>query len=126
MASVDTTPEDAMDIRLKRAYDAPARGDGVRILVDRLWPRGVKKQALRLDLWCKDIAPSPGLRKWFDHRADRFDAFARRYRSELDANPAAVAELDEALGKGPATLVYAARDPGVNHAAVLRDWLLER
>ena len=115
-----------MDIRLKRAYAPPARGDGVRILVDRLWPRGVKKEALELDLWCKDVAPSPTLRKWFDHRADRFDEFAQRYRSELDANPAAVAELDEALGKGRATLVYGARDPAINHAVVLRDWLLAR
>lgn len=115
-----------MDIRLKRAYEPPARGDGARILVDRLWPRGVKKEALELDLWCKDIAPSPALRKWFDHRADRFEEFARRYRKELDANPAAAAELDESLGKGRATLVYGARDPDINHAVVLRDWLLAR
>src|SRR5688572_8040852 len=115
-----------MDIRLKRAYEPPARGDGARILVDRLWPRGVKKEALELDLWCKDIAPSPALRKWFDHRADRFEEFARRYRKELDANPAAAAELDECIGKDRATLVYGARDPAINHAVVLRDWLLER
>lgn len=113
-----------MDIRLKRAYEPPSHGDGARILVDRLWPRGVKKEALDLALWCKGIAPSPALRKWFGHRADRFDEFAARYRKELDANPAAVAEIQEHLESGRATLVYAARDPAINHAVVLRDWLL--
>ncbi len=115
-----------MDIHLKRAYEPPARGDGARILVDRLWPRGVKKEALALDLWLKDIAPSPALRKWFDHRAERFGEFKLRYRKELAANPAAVAELEAYLGKGRTTLIYATRDPEMNSAAVLRDWLQER
>lgn len=115
-----------MDIRLKRAYEPPARGDGVRILVDRLWPRGVKKEALQLDLWLKDIAPSAELRKWFDHRAERFDEFARRYRKELEANDAAVAELAPWLRKGRVTLLYGARDPEHNQAVVLRAWLLGR
>ncbi len=112
-----------MDIRLKRAYESPDREDGARILVDRLWPRGVKKEALALELWCKDVAPSPALRTWFDHRAERFEEFARRYRDELDAN-AAVETLRQWLAHGRITLVYAARDPAINHAVVLRDYLL--
>ncbi|GAB2510775.1 DUF488 domain-containing protein [Pseudoxanthomonas sangjuensis] len=112
-----------MDIRLKRAYEPPSASDGARILVDRLWPRGVRKEALKLTLWCKDIAPSPALRQWFDHRADRFDEFAARYRAELAANPTATAVLRDQLAHGRVTLVYAARDPQINQAVVLRDWL---
>ena len=115
-----------MDIRLKRAYDPPARGDGARILVDRVWPRGVKKEALALALWLKDIAPSAELRKWFDHRAERFDEFGTRYRAELEANDDAVAQLREHLRKGRITLVYGARDEAHNQAVVLREWLLGR
>ncbi len=115
-----------MDLGIKRAYAPPHESDGARILVDRLWPRGVKKAALALDLWCKDISPSPALRAWFDHRADRFDEFARRYRDELGCNPAAVAEIRAWLERGRTTLIYAARDPAINHAVVLRDWLLAR
>ncbi len=115
-----------MDVRLKRAYEPPSRGDGARILVDRVWPRGVKKEALKLDLWLKDIAPSAELRKWFGHRPERFPEFSKRYRKELDANPAVVAELDACLRKGRVTLVYGARDTEHNQAVVLRDWLLAR
>ena len=115
-----------MSIRIVRLGSPRAVNEGLRLGTVRRPPRGVKKEALELDLWCKDVAPSPTLRKWFDHRADRFDEFAQRYRSELDANPAAVAELDQALGKDRATLVYGARDPAINHAVVLRDWLLAR
>ena len=114
-----------MDIRLKRAYEPPARGDGARILVERLWPRGVKKEALALDLWLKDIAPSPGLRAWYGHEPSRFGGFVRRYRAELEANATAVDELRTWLRKGRATFVYAARDDERNSARVLRDWLLE-
>lgn len=113
-----------MDLRIKRAYAPPAESDGARILVDRLWPRGIKKTTLALNAWCKDIAPTPTLRTWFDHRADHFEEFTRRYRAELDHNPAAVAEIQAWLQRGPTTLVYAARDPAINHAVVLRDWLL--
>ena len=115
-----------MDIRLKRAYEPPARGDGARILVDRLWPRGVKKDALRLDLWLKDIAPSAALRQWFGHEPERFAEFARRYRKELDANATAAAELEPWLRKGRVTLLYGARDPEHNQAVVLREWLRRR
>ena len=109
-------------IKIKRAYEPPSLKDGVRILVDRLWPRGLRKDAASLDLWSKDIAPTTSLRKWFDHRADRFSEFKQRYRDELKSNPA-VAELLRQIGRRNATLVYAAHDPAVNHAVVLADFL---
>ncbi|HEX4637499.1 MAG TPA: DUF488 domain-containing protein [Rhizomicrobium sp.] len=105
---------------LKRAYDPPSPKDGTRILVDRLWPRGVSKAKAGLDGWNKDIAPSPGLRKWFGHRPERFREFAKRYRAELKHNPAA---NDLRALKGKVTLVYGARDPGINHAVVLAKFL---
>ena len=114
-----------MDIRIKRAYEPPARGDGARILVDRMWPREVAKAELKLDAWLKDVAPSADLRKWFGHRPERFTEFARRYRKELEAAPVAVAELDRFLGKR-VTLIYGARDTEHNQAVVLREWLLSR
>lgn len=115
-----------MDIRLKRAYEPPSRDDGARILVERLWPRGVRKEALALDLWLKDIAPSPALRRWFAHEPARFPGFIERYRGELEANADAVGELEAWLRRGRTTLVYAARDPQMNSARVLRDWLRSR
>lgn len=101
---------------IKRAYDPPSSKDGTRILVDRLWPRGLSKTKAALDGWNKDVAPSPGLRKWFDHRPERFAEFSKRYRAELAHNPS-VAEL--CALKGKVTLVYGARDPAINHAVVL-------
>jgi uncharacterized protein YeaO (DUF488 family) len=112
-------------ITIKRVYEAPADTDGLRILVDRLWPRGLKKEDAALDLWCKDIAPSPELRKWFDHRPERFEEFGKRYRAELDGNPA-VADLLTFIGKRRATLLYAARDPTINHATVLAAYLYRK
>jgi uncharacterized protein YeaO (DUF488 family) len=109
-------------ITIKRAYEPPSPKDGMRILVDRLWPRGVRKDAASLDLWSKDIAPTTSLRIWFDHRADRFSEFKQRYRDELKSNPA-VAELLRQIGRRNTTLVYAAHDPAVNHAVVLADFL---
>ncbi len=110
-------------VRIKRAYDDPARGDGYRVLVDRLWPRGVKKEALRLDLWARDVAPSPALRTWFGHDPDRFREFARRYHAELRREPARsmLAELTRRAAHGAVTLVYGARDEEHNGALVLRD-----
>lgn len=111
-------------IQIKRVYDEPAPDDGVRALVDRLWPRGVPKEALPHDVWAKDITPSPELRQWFDHDPARFDEFARRYRDELrDARPACDDLLSRA-GDGALTLLYAAKDPAHNHALVLREHLL--
>lgn len=115
-----------MDIQIKRAYEAPSAADGARILVDRLWPRGVKKENLHLDLWCKDIAPSPELRQWFCHRDELFAQFSQAYRQELDHNTAGWQQLQPYLQAGKLSLIYAARDPQINHAVVLRDWLEQR
>jgi uncharacterized protein YeaO (DUF488 family) len=109
-------------IRIKRVYEAPAASDGIRILVDRLWPRGLRKEAASLDLWCKEIAPSTALRKWFDHRADRLSEFQRRYRAELSGNPA-VQEVLTRIGHAQATLLYAGRDPANSHATFLARYL---
>ncbi len=110
-------------VRIKRAYAEPAPGDGYRVLVDRLWPRGVKKEALRLDLWAKELAPSPALRKWFGHDPARFRDFARRYHAELRHDPARslLADVSRRAAQGTVTLVYGARDEEHNGAVVLRD-----
>ena len=110
-------------IRVKRSYEAPARGDGRRILVERLWPRGMKKAALAEDAWLKDVAPSTELRKWFGHRPERWDEFRRRYRAELDANPDAWKPLLDASRCGTVTLLYSARDTTHNGAVFLREYL---
>jgi uncharacterized protein YeaO (DUF488 family) len=110
-------------VRIKRAYEEPARNDGYRVLVDRLWPRGVKKEALHLDLWAKDLAPTPELRTWFGHDPGRFREFARRYHAELRGTSARplLAELARRAARGTVTLVYGARDLEHNGAVVLRD-----
>jgi uncharacterized protein YeaO (DUF488 family) len=113
-------------IRIKRTYDAPARGDGRRILVERLWPRGMKKDALDADAWLKDVAPSTELRKWFGHRVERWEEFRRRYRKELDARPDAWQPILDAEKRGNVTLLYSARDVAHNGALVLLDYLLDR
>lgn len=108
---------------IKRIYEPAAASDGFRVLVDRLWPRGISKQKADLGLWLKEIAPSTDLRTWWDHDPARLDEFATRYRAELDQNPA-VAELTAVLEAHPVvTLLYGARDPVLNQAAVLRDYL---
>ena len=113
-------------IRIRRAYEPAARGDGRRLLVERLWPRGMRKEALRLDAWVKDVAPSTELRKWFSHRVDRWTEFQRRYRRELSAHRDAWSPILEASKRGPVTLVYSAHDPEHNAAVVLRDYLTRR
>jgi uncharacterized protein YeaO (DUF488 family) len=113
-------------IRIKRAYEPPARGDGRRILVERLWPRGMRKEALDMDVWLKDVAPSPELRKWFGHRPERWDEFRRRYRAELNDNPAAWRPILDAGKRGNTTLLYSAHDTDHNSAVVLRDYLARR
>ncbi|MEJ0092880.1 MAG: DUF488 domain-containing protein [Methylocella sp.] len=113
----------SLDLKIKRVYDPPEAGDGMRILVDRIWPRGVSKEAAALTLWLKEIAPSTELRKWFDHDPARWSEFQSRYRSELDANPDAVAQLRDLLKKGRATLLYAAHDAEHNNALVLADYI---
>ncbi len=110
-------------IGLKRAYDPPSADDGVRVLVDRLWPRGVKKAEARIDHWFKDLAPSTVLRKWFAHDPNRWDEFRRRYRAELAAKGDLLHELRKLARARPVTLIYAARDEAHNDAVVLRDEL---
>lgn len=113
----------AMKICLKRAYEPAHKKDGQRILIDRLWPRGIKKEEAALDLWLKDAAPSTALRKWFSHDPRKWVEFQRRYRAELDGNREAVRPLLDAAKKGPVTLVYGARDEEHNGAIVLKAWL---
>jgi len=110
-------------LALKRVYEPPSPKDGARILVDRLWPRGISKAKAALDGWNKDVAPSPALRKWFGHKPERFAEFSKRYRAELKRNPA-IAEMRKLKGK--VTLVYGARDPAINHAVVLAKVLKPR
>jgi uncharacterized protein YeaO (DUF488 family) len=123
-SSVSTPAADA--IHLKRAYDAPQAGGEVRVLVDRLWPRGVSKAAARLDAWMKDLGPSDELRTWFGHQPERWPAFAEKYRGELTTplRQTLLAALQGAAGHSPLTLVYGARDTRENEATVLRQYLL--
>ena len=114
----------AAHVRLKRAYDAAEAADGTRILVDRLWPRGVSKQEAALDDWMKDIAPSTELRQWFGHEPSRWAEFQRRYKAELRGHAAELERLRGIAAKGALTLVYGARDEVHNDAVVLRDVLL--
>ena len=112
-----------MDIRLKRAYDPASPSDGWRILVDRLWPRGVSKQRAKLDEWEKELAPSTELRQWFGHEPDRFAEFRRRYVGELRQQPPRLAELRRRAREGTLTLVYSAHDSEHNDAVVLAEVL---
>ncbi len=112
-------------LRLKRAYAPPASDDGERYLVDRLWPRGVKKEDLALTAWFKDVAPSEKLRRWFGHDPARWNAFRLRYRAELGAHPEVLRPLRDASRRGVVTLVYSARDEAHNQAVVLREYIGE-
>ena len=116
----------ASNVRLKRAYESPEQKDGTRILVDRLWPRGVSKLEAGLDEWIKDIAPSAELRKWFGHDPGRWGEFRRRYRAELARQPETLKDLRRRAREGPITLVYSARDEVHNDAIVLRNVILGR
>lgn len=110
-------------VALKRAYEPAASDDGQRVLVDRLWPRGVSKDKAAIDLWLKEIAPSTGLRQWFGHDPARWEEFQRRYRAELDANTEIVAQLTQAIRAGKTTLIYGAKDEAHNDAVVLAAYL---
>jgi uncharacterized protein YeaO (DUF488 family) len=112
-------------LRLKRVYEPPEQDDGLRVLVDRLWPRGLAKEKAAVDHWAKEAAPSNELRRWFGHRPDRFEQFAARYRMELDSPEAReeIAAMRAFLRKSRVTLLYAARDEEMNNAVVLRDVL---
>lgn len=110
-------------LKLKRAYAAPAEDDGFRILVDRLWPRGVAKVSAHIDLWFKDIAPSTQLRQWFGHDPAHWDLFRQRYFAELEQRPAAVAQLLAHIDDGPVTLIYGTKDEAHNHAVALKEFV---
>lgn len=111
------------EIHVKRAYEDAESGDGRRILVDRMWPRGVKKEDAAIDHWAKEAAPSTELRKWYGHDPEKWDEFRRRYFAELDENSEAVAELREAVGDGPATLVFSSKEERYNNAVALKEYL---
>lgn len=110
-------------IRLKRAYDRASDDDGARFLVERLWPRGITKNGLKLDGWLKDVAPSTELRKWFGHDPKKWPEFRRRYFTELNAHPQLLEPLHHAARKGPVTLVFSSHDTEHNAAVALREYL---
>ena len=115
-----------MDIRTKRVYEPTDSHDGSRILVDRVWPRGMTKEQVGADLWLRDVAPSTDLRKWFSHDRSKWGTFKSRYFLELDAKPEAVERFFDAAAKGRLTLLFSARDVECNQAVALREYLLSR
>ena len=112
-----------MKIKIKRVYEKPSKEDGKRILVDRLWPRGLTREKANIDLWLKDIAPTTELRKWFDHDPEKWNEFRKRYRAELKKNSEQVEILKKQLKKSTVTLVYGAKDVEHNEALVLKNYL---
>lgn len=110
-------------IKIKRIYDLPSADDGLRILADRLWPRGITKERAKIDYWYKEIAPSNDLRKWFAHKEDRFKEFSNLYKEELKSQEKTLKEIKLLSTKKPVTLVYAAKNPQMNNAVVLKDVL---
>ncbi len=110
-------------IQLKRAYDRPSAEDGKRFLVERLWPRAIKKTELRIDAWLKDVAPSTALRQWFSHDPDKWNEFRRRYFAELDKNPEAWEQILQAAQRGRITLIYSSHDQQHNNAVALEEYL---
>ena len=112
-----------MKINIKRVYEKPSKSDGIRILVDRLWPRGMTKEKAAVDLWLKNIAPTTELRKWFDHDPEKWNEFQKKYHRELKKNKEQVSLLNEQMKKGMVTLVYGARDEEHNEALVIMEWL---
>ncbi len=110
-------------IKIKRAYLEPEAGDGTRILVDRLWPRGLTKEKASIDLWMKDVAPRTELRKWFGHDIEKWEEFKNRYLAELNENKESMAILKEQLNKGNVTLIFGARDERHNEAIILKGLL---
>lgn len=107
-------------IKIKRIYDSPLAEDGLRILVDRLWPRGISKERAKIDYWYKEITPSDGLRKWFGHKPERFNEFAQHYINELECKKPVLKEIKKLTDKSPVTLIYAAKDAKINHAIILK------
>jgi uncharacterized protein YeaO (DUF488 family) len=124
LESAMTNPTESLEVRIKRVYEPPLPTDGTRVLVDRLWPRGVRKNDAAIQRWMKDVAPSAELRRWFGHDPARWQEFRRRYRSELHGKAELLAELRAMARERPLTLVYSAHDEQHNQAVVLRDVLL--
>lgn len=119
----------AKGLVIKRIYDAPDENDGYRVLVDRLWPRGISKERACLDEWMRELSPMPSLRRWFNHAPDRFDFFRERYLAQLvdgEGNAERAASLLRLAEQQRVTLLYAAKDPLHNHAVVLQEWLTGR
>lgn len=116
-------PGNPMDIKIKRAYEQPEEADGFRILVDRLWPRGVTKEKAKLDLWLKEIGPSTELRKWFGHDPEKWSGFRGRYETELKHNDDLIKTIIDKAKEGTVTLIYGARDEEHNEALVLKQYL---
>ncbi|BCR04610.1 hypothetical protein DESUT3_16790 [Desulfuromonas versatilis] len=114
-----------MDIQIKRIYDPPGPADGIRILVDRLWPRGLSKERAAVDYWAKAISPSDELRRWYGHEPDKWEEFKARYFEELGANPEGVRELRQQLDSGPVTFLYSSKEERLNNAVALRQYLAE-
>lgn len=112
-----------MQVNIKRVYDAPDKSDGYRVLVDRVWPRGMTKEKVDVDMWLKEIAPSTALRKWFGHDPGKWAEFKKRYKQELNKNEEFVQELKEQAKGRKVTLVYSAKDEAHNQAVVLKEWL---
>jgi uncharacterized protein YeaO (DUF488 family) len=110
-------------IAVKRIYSAPDDADGVRILVDRLWPRGMKKATTKIDAWVKEIAPSTELRQWYGHDPKKWNEFRKRYFAELEAKPELLDQLREQMGEGPVTFLYGSREDKLNNAMALREYL---
>lgn len=112
-----------IDIKIKRIYEEASKSDGYRVLVDRIWPRGVSKEDAKLDQWMKEIAPSTELRKWFNHKEDRFDAFSKKYRKELNDHSDLIKELLNKTKNRHLTLLYSAKDETHNQAVVLKSFI---
>ena len=112
-----------MDIKTKRIYEDASKNDGFRVLVDRIWPRGISKEDAKLDEWMKEIAPSTDLRKWFDHKEERFDAFSKKYREELNNHSDLIEELLSKTKNRRLTLLYSAKDETHNQAVVLKSFI---
>ena len=112
-----------MTIRVKRVYEPPSAGDGRRILVDRLWPRGVAREDARLYYWAREIAPSDALRQWYGHEPDKWEDFKSRYFAELDANPDGFAELLRQMGEGTVTFLFSSKEPRLNNAFALKEYV---
>lgn len=114
------------EVKIKRAYEAPSPSDGKRVLVDRLWPRGLSKEELKLHWWSKELAPSADLRRWFGHDVGRWEEFRKRYAEELSTHPEEVSQLRDLAAGGAVTLVFGAKDAEHNNAVVLKEYLEER